>query len=72
MTRIELAEEYGISPRTLQRRLKKLNIQIPPGRIVPADLERLYQALGEPPYRKEEGKAMSVGKVFMERSARWG
>jgi len=55
-TRLELAEEYGISRRTLTRRLKALNIQIPSGRFAPADLKRIYQALGEPPYRKEEEK----------------
>jgi transcriptional antiterminator len=55
-TRLEVAEEYGISRRTLRRRLKALNIQIPPGRITPADLKRIYRALGEPPFREEDEK----------------
>jgi len=55
-TRLEVAEEYGISRRTLRRRLKALNIQILPGRIVPAGLKRIHQALGEPPYPKEKEK----------------
>ena len=59
-TRLEVAEEYGISRRTLRRKLKALNIQILSGKIAPADLKRIYQALGEPPYRKEEEKRWTL------------
>jgi DNA-binding NtrC family response regulator len=47
-TRIEVAEEYGISRRTLKRRLKEAGIRLPPGKIVPADLKLIYETLGRP------------------------
>jgi len=47
-TRSQIAEEYGFSPRTLSRRLKKLNIKLPSGLLTPADILRIYQILGKP------------------------
>lgn len=50
-TRKDLAAEYGISPRTLRRRLKKAGIQLHRGKIMPADLKRIYATLGEPEFK---------------------
>lgn len=56
-----LAWEYGISTRTLMRRLEKHGIALPPGAILPQDQQRIYEALGPPvvylppPRRKDEG-----------------
>ncbi len=47
-SRTEIAWMYGISTRTLMRRLKKLNIKLPPGLIFPADQQRIYEVLGSP------------------------
>ena len=49
MTRADLAWEYGVSPRTFQRRLAEAGILLPPGRILPADLRRVYRILGTRP-----------------------
>ena len=47
-TRLELAEEYGISVRTLSRRFKKNKIYIPSGSIFPKKLKEIYHILGIP------------------------
>jgi len=47
-TRKEVAEEYGISPRTLIRWFKKANIQTPPGLIDPYHLKIIYTTFGIP------------------------
>jgi len=47
-TRQQIAEEYGIHRSTLDRKLKKLNIQLPRGTIMPKDIKRIYEALGWP------------------------
>lgn len=48
-TREQVADEYGISERTLRRRLKKENIVLPKGNIMPKDQLRIYESLGPPP-----------------------
>lgn len=47
-TRLEVAGEYGISRRTLKRRLREAGIRLPPGKIVPSDLKLIYETLGRP------------------------
>lgn len=47
-TRQEIAEEYGISRRTLQRWLKKQNINLPNGLLTPKEQEVIYQLFGTP------------------------
>ena len=51
-TRLEVAEEYGISVRTLTRRLKKCNVHLPNGSIFPNEVEEIYKCLGGPASRK--------------------
>ena len=51
-TRLEVAEEYGISVRTLTRRLKKCNVYLPNGNIFPNELEKIYKCLGGPATKK--------------------
>ena len=48
-TRQEVANEYGITPRTPNNRLKKANLYIPNGTIFPKYLKKIYNALGIPP-----------------------
>lgn len=47
-TRIEIAEEYGISRRTLQRWLKKENIQLSNRLLTPTEQRRIYMKFGLP------------------------
>jgi len=47
-TRKEVAEEYGISPRTLARWFKKVNLRILPGLIDPNHLQIIYETFGAP------------------------
>lgn len=47
-TRQEVANEYGISLKTLSLRLKKAKIKIPPGRLFPKTLRIIYSKFGMP------------------------
>jgi hypothetical protein len=47
-TRQKVAEEYGISVKTLTRRLVKANIFVEPGIIFPKTLEIIYASFGVP------------------------
>ena len=47
-TRQNIADEYGINPRTLKRWLKKEKIEIPPGLITPVYQEIIYRKFGKP------------------------
>ena len=47
-TRQQIAIEYGISPRTLKRKLQKLGIFLPSGLIFPEEQTLIYQKLGKP------------------------
>jgi hypothetical protein len=46
-TRVEVAGEYGITPKTLKSRLRKSGLNIPPGSLFPGTLRRIYQTLGK-------------------------
>jgi hypothetical protein len=61
-TRTEIASEYGMSTRTLMRRLEKAGITLPSGNILPRDQKRIYDVLGMPEYiipprKKDIGKS---------------
>ena len=47
-TRQQIADEYGISRRTLYRLVKRYKIDLPEGLLPPEAVQRVYQALGEP------------------------
>jgi len=47
-TRKELANEYGVTRRTLFRWLLNSNIKIPPGLIKPRELDIIYKKFGTP------------------------
>ena len=48
-TRENLADQYGVTVRTLYRWLKERQVPVPKrNRITPLDLERIYEALGDP------------------------
>jgi methylphosphotriester-DNA--protein-cysteine methyltransferase len=47
-TRQEIAAEYGISPRTLRRWLKKHNIILPNRMLCPNEQKIVYNLLGSP------------------------
>ena len=47
-TRSQIADEYGIHRNTLKKWLKKLGVELPSGLLFPADVERIYEALGPP------------------------
>ncbi len=47
-TRRQIADEYGITPRTLRRWLKKSNIDLPRRLICPREQDIIYQTFGNP------------------------
>jgi hypothetical protein len=47
-TRMEVADEYGTTVKTLVRRLLKNGIVLPPGHIFPSTLKIIYYILGIP------------------------
>jgi hypothetical protein len=47
-TRKEVANEYGVSLKTLNRWFKKENLQIPNGLIYPINLRIIYETFGSP------------------------
>lgn len=53
-TRQQIANEYGIHRNTLNRRLKKVNLNLPKGILLPAHVKAIYKALGNPPFLKEK------------------
>ena len=48
MTRKRLAQMYGVSPKTLNRRIKRENFDIPPGGLFPDSVGKIIEALGVP------------------------
>ncbi len=68
-TRQQLADEFGISVRTLYRWLTKRNVKLPGGLVRPADQDAIYQMLGKtgddrPP--SENGKDAGSGSSGLE------
>lgn len=53
-SRQELAEEYGISPKTFSRWLKKENIEIVPGLLTIKEQELIYATFGRPLSKKQQ------------------
>ena len=53
-SRKQLAEEYGVSPRTLRRWFKSKNLIMPPSLLLPKDLEQIYKILGNPQNRIDQ------------------
>jgi AraC-like DNA-binding protein len=47
-TREQMAGEYGISPRTLRRRLKRVGLCLPNGVLFPEQQRLVYEKLGSP------------------------
>lgn len=47
-SRQELAEAYGISPRTFRRWLKLHHLILPSGLVRPTDIKRIFKYLGPP------------------------
>ena len=47
-TRVQIAAEYGVSPRTLSRWLKRRDIRLSRGLICPREQALIYQVLGRP------------------------
>lgn len=50
-SRQQIAYEYGISERTLMRRLKILGVELPLGLITPKWQIIIYATLGEPVFK---------------------
>jgi transposase-like protein len=46
----EIAEEYGISPRTLSRWLQKAELDLPRGLVSPKFQEVIYEKFGRPKF----------------------
>jgi hypothetical protein len=52
-TRQILADEFGICVKTLNRRIKKANIKVEPGVLLPKTLKIIYEAFGVPTSSKK-------------------
>lgn len=48
MTRQEIAALYNLHPKTIKRKLKAKGLELPKGRIMPEDQERIFETLGNP------------------------
>lgn len=48
-----MAKEYGVDRKTFYRMLKRMDICIPSGLIVPKDQEMIYDHFGKPRYKVE-------------------
>lgn len=53
-TRQQIADEFGISVKTLNRRLEREKIFLNPGLIFPKTLEVIYKTLGVPNCEKND------------------
>lgn len=47
-TRQEMAKEYGVDRKTFYLMLKRMDVSIPPGLILPKFQELIYTRLGKP------------------------
>lgn len=47
-TRQQIAQEYGVTPKTLKSWLEKLAVQLPCCSLTPLLQKRIYEALGYP------------------------
>ena len=56
MTRQQMADNYEICPRTLNKWLKEKGITVPKGLISPKDQEYIYSKLGHHPNNKTRKK----------------
>ena len=52
-TRKEVANEFGITTKTLYNKLREANLDIPPGYLYPCTLKKIYLALGIPTGNKK-------------------
>lgn len=48
-SREQIAREYGIDVRTLRRRLKRYDLEIPKGFLTPKVQRLIYETFGPPP-----------------------
>lgn len=48
-TRQQIANEYGVSRRTLYNMLERGGVQLTKGYITPREQQKIYQELGPPP-----------------------
>lgn len=51
-SRKQLADEYGVSPRTLRRWFKRKKLTLPRSLLLPKDLDVIYSVLGNPQHDK--------------------
>lgn len=58
-TRRQLADEYGITPRTLRRWLKKYDIALPNRFLCPKEIEIIYEKFGNP-QKEDLGKKPEI------------
>ena len=47
-TKSQMAEEYGLDVRLFNKKLEQANIVLLPGRILPREQMKIYEALGPP------------------------
>ena len=52
-TKQNIADEYGICVRTLNRILRENDIIVRKGHISPKEQQRIYEVLGKPPMKRK-------------------
>ena len=61
MTKKELSQAYGLSAKTINRRLKLIEIDTEKRRLSPKELAKFIEEYGDPEvYRKNEHKIQSL------------
>jgi hypothetical protein len=53
-TRIQIAGEYGMTPRQLTSKIKRFNLDVPSGDIMAKHQKMIYEEFGYPPSVKRE------------------
>ncbi len=61
-SRQQIAEEFGVSTKTLSRWLKKENIDLPPGSVTPKWQKLIYFCFGKPAKRVDDPSYTDLSK----------
>lgn len=62
-TRLEVAGEYDVTPKTLISRLEKKGVVLPPGSLFPDSIKLIYYTLGYPGCLKDINNKTKDGGI---------
>ncbi len=67
-TRQQLADEFGVSVRTLYRWLTKWNVNLPGGLIRPSDQDAIYRMAGKPEHDSPKSEEHKTDRAERKRN----